>query len=430
MNKVGIVILNYNNSAVTILTLESLLRSKCKVDTHLVLIDNNSHQNDQKNLEEYFVSQYAKNKSGTLIKNDYNHGYAGGNNLGIKNLIDRKDITHICLLNSDVIVTDYWLDRLLSVDADVVGPVTNAVGNEQTVPINFTVQKDLSSTSLVNEFAQKFYRTRANWVIYSNDLHFFATVMKKSVIVKVGLLDEDFYPGSFEDVDYCLRIKNEGLEMKIHRGVFIYHFGSASFEKLDDNIRLNIHNTNKSRLESKWSFEWEPDDPKLLLSYKQDVDFILNDKQKSIYGELLNDHYITLRNLLARLLKEKQELIIENQNILQTFDHPISIINLVKRCTKIYHFFIYFIRHPNYSRVLTNLLKARFGGKSIVVLSKYFNEDLLKDGYYRRIKLIDDLIVNHIRIYIYPEPNCPELNIHFNNDCSYEIGFDPNSKLQ
>ncbi len=137
-NKVGIIILTYNRSDVFLPCLDSLALAKNNIDFELYVIDNNSNQDQYTSIKAKFDNLNLGGKiKGTLFRSDINTGFPGGNNIGIKHFLDKNDITHICLLNSDVIVTDFWLDRLVLSGCDAVGPVTNACGNEQTIPVPF-----------------------------------------------------------------------------------------------------------------------------------------------------------------------------------------------------------------------------------------------------------------------------------------------------
>ena len=52
---------------------------------------------------------------------------------------------------------------------------------------------------------------------------------KKEVLDKVGLLDEIYFPGNFEDDDYCFRIINAEYKLLLCHDTFVHHYGSASF---------------------------------------------------------------------------------------------------------------------------------------------------------------------------------------------------------
>lgn len=52
---------------------------------------------------------------------------------------------------------------------------------------------------------------------------FIAVYIPRTTINKIGLLDENFTSYGFEDDDYCLRIRNEGLKIGIWDGCFVDH---------------------------------------------------------------------------------------------------------------------------------------------------------------------------------------------------------------
>lgn len=269
--KVGIVILNFNGCDFLKYTLNSLLVAKTEVPFEVGLIDNGSKTEDANRAEQYFQQFLKQGGTGFFIRSEKNLGFSGGNNVVMRRFLKNPEITHFCLLNSDVLVTDNWLEYLTDDDYDVTGPVTNATGNEQTVAVDYEVQLNSAAFDTVNKFA-KYRREAYGDLHYESDiLYFFNTVFSRRVVDAVGLLDERFFPGSFEDVDYCWRIKQAGFKQIIIRGCFVHHFGSGSFSKLDMPQRVEISNVNKKRLEEKWNIHWESDSWRMLQSCRQDI---------------------------------------------------------------------------------------------------------------------------------------------------------------
>jgi len=119
----GIVILNYNNYWDTIKCIESIFKH-CQTNSfQIVIIDNCSNNDSVSQIESFFKHnntslQVVENNQllesfslFTLIKNKYNTGYAWGNNIGIRFLIQRN-IDFILILNNDILLTNSITDQL------------------------------------------------------------------------------------------------------------------------------------------------------------------------------------------------------------------------------------------------------------------------------------------------------------------------------
>ncbi len=81
-----------------------------------------------------YLEQLAEDKSVTLLRNEQARGYTRAANLGLKHSTE----DFVVLLNSDTIVTDGWLDRLIAcADSDekigLVGPLSNTA-SWQSIP--------------------------------------------------------------------------------------------------------------------------------------------------------------------------------------------------------------------------------------------------------------------------------------------------------
>jgi GT2 family glycosyltransferase len=86
---------------------------------------------------------------------------------------------------------------------------------------------------------------------------FFCVMMPRRVYEAVGPLDEQFFPGFFEDDDYCLRVREKGWTIGCAEDVFVYHELSASFDAEGAARRAAIFERNKALFEKKWG-PWKP----------------------------------------------------------------------------------------------------------------------------------------------------------------------------
>lgn len=432
MNKVGIAIINYNSTEYLDLTLESVFNSKNETDYVIGIIDNGSNLNEKKKCKNV-VEKYTKINGRNIlyIDSDKNLGFSGGNNELIKRLLEDESITHICLLNSDVIVPNGWLDTLLKYNKDVIGPVTNAAGNEQTIQADYSNTTKSEIFDLVNGFSEKRINTYKDYSVKTDLVTFFATIIARKVIDDVGFLDERFYPGSYEDDDYCMRILEKGYEIFIARDCYVHHYGSGSFSKIEMNDRKSIGNINRKRYEEKWNCKWEDRTWKLLKSCEQDISYLLNGRATDWDCNQINTSLLELEKLLkdwgeaiqfftsekedqlpAEMVSGKKLLKILIERARVRVKEKLS--NYVKRVRKIFN-----KTSCNEARyVIDDIRKMIMRAKEdnincICVFAPMFNKENEKDGYIQRIKAIDNTVFEDMcRIYVYDEGvDCKKMRI-------------------
>src|SRR5688572_17476716 len=314
--KVGIVIVSYNAPLAVRATLASLRQAINNTPYKVLVIDNASGESERKDIRQAFDKHTSQEKlPWDYIQLKKNLGFAGGNNHGIKKILKDPEITHVCLLNSDVIVSDYWLDRLVEKPCEIVSAVTNKADSEQCVPIDYQLELGEcidTQTEIVpsfafdtiNAFSQKWNKAwKGNLV--ETDVTFFCVLLTRNLIKKVGLLDDKFFPGGFEDDDYCARIRAVGIKIWLARDVFMHHFGSASFGQLKQNYFSEKASKNKAYLEKKHQFVWQRRPEKPVTSFSMDILYSLKgagDRSLQLYYHGL---YIeTLTKSISHIQKE------------------------------------------------------------------------------------------------------------------------------
>lgn len=217
----SIVILNYNTPSLTIDCIESIKEHTYPGAYEIILVDNAS-RDDSVELFQNIPPEYNVR----LIISDKNLGFAGGCNLGMKAAKGEE----ICLLNSDTLVTPKWLELLKnalysSENIGMAGPVTNNASLQQISTPNFKTKQD------IYDWGETYNKeTPLNYIKASN-LIFFCVLMKKEVYTRIGGLDENFFPGNYEDDDYSIRARLAGFKLIVAKNVFIFHYGSESFKK-------------------------------------------------------------------------------------------------------------------------------------------------------------------------------------------------------
>lgn len=246
--KVSIVVLCYNNIDFTRACLDSVLSHSNYPNMDIICVDNGSTDGT----EAYLQELAGKHNNVKTVNNGKNLGFAGGNNVGIKAATGE----YVIILNNDTYVTPGWivdLIRPMRLDPKIgmVGPVTNMIGNEQKIVINYANMEEMQSAAL------RFTGQRRLKTFATDSLAFFCVAISRSVIKRVGLLDEKFGLGFFEDDDYCRRVVQAGFNLVVADDVFVHHHLSASFNKLSSGAKAVQMEKSRKIFEAKWG-KWTP----------------------------------------------------------------------------------------------------------------------------------------------------------------------------
>jgi len=215
---ISIIIPAHNQLAYCQLCIASIQR-KTERPYRLILVDNGSTDG---------VSEFFDTVPGaTVVHSPENRGFAGGVNLGLEHATG-----HVCLLNSDTIVTPGWLARLEDVlmkdgDTGIVGPMSNHVSGVQLVE-----NLELTSEDEIDAYARQRADEKRAMSFETTRLVGFCMLIRDEVVAKVGRFDESYGIGNFEDDDYCRRTRDAGYTLAVAEDVFIYHFGQRTFQAL------------------------------------------------------------------------------------------------------------------------------------------------------------------------------------------------------
>lgn len=246
--KVSVIVLCYNNLEFTKSCLKSLLGVGWYPDVEIIVVDNGSTDGTYEYLQE-LKSRKAKFK---VITNNENLGFSAGNNVGIK----AAEGDYVVMLNNDTYVTPGWIFGLIrhlrrDPGLGLVGPVTNNIGNEAKIDIHYKDMESMIKASF------KYSRDHKNDLHYVPTVAFFCVAFSRELLEKVGMLDEQFGQGFFEDDDYCRRVSDAGYKIAIAEDVFVHHHLSATFSKENKEERDKLFANNKKKFELKWG-KWKP----------------------------------------------------------------------------------------------------------------------------------------------------------------------------
>lgn len=201
----------------------------------LILVDNGSTDG----VGAYFDSV----PDATVVHTGENKGFAGGVNAGLAHAEG-----HVLLLNSDTVVPPNWLGRMVEPfgrdpKIGMVGPMSNCVsGIQEIAGLEFGAMESMI------QFSEALFLKHKHSTQDVTRLVGFCMLIRDTVFQEVGLLDEAFGVGNFEDDDYCMRVLGAGYGLCIAEGAFVFHYGSRTFMSMgyvddvwQENIERNEH---------------------------------------------------------------------------------------------------------------------------------------------------------------------------------------------
>lgn len=217
--KVTIISVNFNQPDVTCEMLVSL-RTLTYQNVEIIVVDNASSVD--------YTSITANFPEIKFIRSEQNLGFAGGNNLAIKEATG----DYILLLNNDTIVTPDFIQPLvdsfyLHPKAGLVSPKIIFYYSDQL--IQYAGTSEISPVSCRGETIGYLQKDNGDYNIeYKTNLaHGACMMISREVIDKVGVLDESYFM-YYEEFDYCERVKAAGYEIYFNGHSSILHKQSVT----------------------------------------------------------------------------------------------------------------------------------------------------------------------------------------------------------
>jgi GT2 family glycosyltransferase len=219
---VCIIIVNYNNLGDTLECLESL----GKVDysnKKIILVDNNS--------SEKITLEHIKPNSGvTLVSNDSNLGFTGGNNIGME-IARRFDPKYFLLLNNDTTVRKDFLRNLVNAmendpDIDIAGAV-NCYFSEPGTIWQTGGRLRIFRGSLEMLFCRQKIESLPPEHIWCDYVPGSSLMARAEMVNEAGPLNDDFF-FQCEDLDWGLKTRKRNKKVVCVPGSVIFHKVSGS----------------------------------------------------------------------------------------------------------------------------------------------------------------------------------------------------------
>ena len=201
--------------------------------THrLIVIDDASNEPTAAFLRD----EAAANHRMVLLRNERRLGYTKAANIGLRASLAK----FVILLNSDTIVCRDWIERLHAAaftqeDIGIVGPLSNAAGF-QSVPNHLAPGSQTAFNEVPAHLSiADLDRWCEKWTVGSilprvPLVHGFCLGIKREVIERIGLLDEESFPDGYgEEDDFCIRATDAGFGLVVATHTYVFHAKSKSY---------------------------------------------------------------------------------------------------------------------------------------------------------------------------------------------------------
>lgn len=223
---VSIVIAVLNQLDYTRQCLESL-RTHADIPYEVIIVDNGSTDGS---------AAVCTAAGCRVIRNAENLGCARAWNQGIR----AAHAPLILVMNNDIVVTPGWLRALVEFRA------RTGVAVASPAVINGLCDYDL--LAMAAEYHRRFGSlSRPGW-----RGECFLTA--RAVYDQVGLFDERFVRGGFEDDDFDIRLRRAGLRTAVTGAALIHHFSQITQRATAGAAWKKVKNPNKTLLEAKWGW--------------------------------------------------------------------------------------------------------------------------------------------------------------------------------
>ncbi|ETJ38539.1 Glycosyl transferase family 2 [human gut metagenome] len=240
MNKIAVIIVNYNGIKYNKECIDSILKSDYNF-VDIIVVDNNSQDDSIKELRKYFRDKII------IYESKENKGFAHATNIGMKYALE-NNYKYVLWLNNDTIIEKNMISNLIKC----------SVANNECVVAPKIMYFDYKNTIWSAGGEIKWIKGQTIQYGYKEkdlgqyDLHkniTFASgcciLIPQKVIKTVGLMEEKYFL-YYEDTDYCKRIIDNKFTIMYEPSAKMYHKVSATTG--GESSKLYIYYMTRSRL--------------------------------------------------------------------------------------------------------------------------------------------------------------------------------------
>ena len=273
--RVSILIPSCDHAADLRTCVESIYRKSTYEDFEIIVIENNSRENATFRCYEQLQKEHKSLKVITWQGTGFN--YSALNNFGAKAATGE----YLLLLNNDTeVISPRWMEEMVMyAQQDRVG----CVGAKLLYPDN-TIQHagiGFGFLTLAAHMHKNFPVGHPGYMgrlVYAQDVYAVTAaclMVRKSVYEEVGGLDESFAV-AFNDVDFCVRVREAGYANVFTPFAQLYHYESKSRGLDEDPVKRKRFESEVKRFQARWAKQLAAGDPCLNPNFdrmKEDFSF-------------------------------------------------------------------------------------------------------------------------------------------------------------
>ncbi len=266
MSSVGIIIVNWNSSALTRQAIDSFIRTHDIVDDlkyEIIIIDNASSIEDYNKLQVYVedIRKKIKNIDIKIIRNSENLGFGKACNMGAC----LSKAKYLCFVNPDIIFIEEVIPELIKIlendkSIGIIGPrILNINKQEEFSPakkpnlFNYIIggKLFLPLCKLLNfDICGRIY-LNLNKILYPDWILGAFLLTENKRFKKLGGFDDAIFM-YYDEIDLCLRYKREGYKICYYPKVSVMHIGGGTTRKLPARLILKKHIDSEIYFFQKW----------------------------------------------------------------------------------------------------------------------------------------------------------------------------------
>lgn len=256
--KITVIIVNWNVREALRRNLARLFSLSCPIEFEVIVIDNASTDGSALMVREEFPQV-------RLVMNDWNAGFAYANNQGLR--VAKGEV--VILLNPDMHVKEGALERTyerLNQDHSIgivggklitaEGEIFNSVRRNPGFKDQFAILSKwahLRPGALDHYLHSDFDYSRTQEVDHVRGAYF---AFRRDLVDVVGLMDDGFFLW-FEEVDYCMRVKEAGYKIMYCADIMAEDGESKSFAQRSTVWKQRVFSASASRYFRKWHPWWQ-----------------------------------------------------------------------------------------------------------------------------------------------------------------------------